>query len=98
MGFTLYKYSRKTNVLPKRNIKVSNKPKTGTNCLDSEGCTTRNSEVHYYAEVEESNILESQLQEQNKQKSIITRDDNHDTQRSSQTEDKVIFTPELHSI
>lgn len=48
--------------------------------------------------MEESNILESQLQEQNKQKSIITRDDNHDTQRSSQTEDKVLLTPELHSI
>lgn len=69
-----------------------------SNCLNSKDCTPRISGIHYYAEVEDSNIAENELQEINKQNPIITRDDSQDTQTSIQIEDKILVTPELHSI
>lgn len=38
------------------------------------------------------------MQEIYKQKPIITRDDNQDTRTSIKIEDKILVTPELHSI
>lgn len=97
IGCKFCKYRNKINVLHKRNIEMSKEAKTGTNIFDSKDFITRNSGLHQYAEIEDSNVAENELQEMSQQNSIITSDDNQVTQTSIQIEDKILLNPELSS-